>query len=408
MQVAVRTGAVGLALQALDGTKIEAAASGHTGWSKEYMEKLLAQLDDALDQTELKIAEENAALAAPGYRLPKSLAERQALRDEIKKGLAQLAADGRRHYHPVEPEARRMKISNGTNRFAYNAQAVADQKEGVIVAGDASRQETDSGQLVPLIQQARENVGPALPQDTVTLADTGYGTGADLQAAAAQGLPVLVPPREGPSTPDQPYAAQYFHYDPAAGTVTCPQGRGLDHEGGTTKHGVRVERYRCHCGDCPVRTHCTRDPKGRQIEVWPHTPEVQAMRARLNEPATAALWRQRGRIIERPFAQIKQHDGFRRWTVWGLDGVRTQWALLCATLNLRILYRRWRVGRGPQGGSAAAVLRAVAGRIARGIARVFATIAARSARGLAGLASEWPQRPGLRWCGRTFGRPARP
>ena len=88
VQLAVRTGAIGLALQALDGTKIEAAASGLTGWSKEYMEKLLAQLDPALDQTELTMAQENAGLAPPGYRRPAGLAERQALRGEIKKGLA--------------------------------------------------------------------------------------------------------------------------------------------------------------------------------------------------------------------------------------------------------------------------------------------------------------------------------
>lgn len=42
VQLAMRTGAVGLALQALDGTKIQAACSGPQGWSKEYMEKLLA------------------------------------------------------------------------------------------------------------------------------------------------------------------------------------------------------------------------------------------------------------------------------------------------------------------------------------------------------------------------------
>ena len=45
VQLAVKTGAVGFALQALDGTKIQAACSGPKGWSKEYMEKLLAQLD---------------------------------------------------------------------------------------------------------------------------------------------------------------------------------------------------------------------------------------------------------------------------------------------------------------------------------------------------------------------------
>lgn len=352
VRLAVRTGAVGLALQALDGTKIEAAASGYSGWSKPYMEQLLSQLDAALDQIEMQILEANAdADKTPGYRLPAGLAADQALREEIQKGLAQLAADGRQHYHPVEPEARRMKLGNGTNRYAYNAQAVADAKEGVIVACDASRQETDSGQLVPMIEQARENLGATA---TTTVADTGYGAGADLQAAAEQGLSVLVPPAEGTPAQDNPYAAQHFHYDALAQSVTCPQGRRLDREGHTTKSGVRVQRYRCHCRDCPVRARCTRDPKGRQIEVWPHTATVQAMRELLRHPDAAGPYQRRSEIIEPRFGHLKQQDGFRRWTVWGLEAVKTQWAVLCATLNLRVLYRRWRQGRrAPKGWPAA-------------------------------------------------------
>ena len=357
VHVAVRTGAVGLALQALDGTKIQAACSGPSGWSQEYMEKLLAQLEAALDEVEFKVVEENADVDRPGYRLPASLAQRQALREHIKTGLAQLAADGRHHYHPVEPEARRMKVGD-TNRYAYNAQAVADAKGGVIVACDATRQENDQGQLAPMIEQARENLGVAA-QETVTLADTGYGAGADLQTAAAQGLHVLVPPAEGAPAKDNLYATQHFTYDPQAHRVTCPQGRPLDHEGHTLKAGVRVERFRCHHRDCPVRARCTSDPKGRQIEVRPHTAVVQAMRQRLAEPAIRAQWRARSTIIEPRFGQIKQHDGFRRWTVRGLEGVKTQWSLLCATLNLRVLYRRWRVGREPEAASATAPAAAV-------------------------------------------------
>jgi transposase len=354
VQVAVRSGAVGLALQALDGTKIQAACSGPKGWSKEYMEKLLVQLDGALDEIELKVVAENADADEPGYRLPAGLAQRQALREEIKRGLAQLQADGRHHYHPAEPEARRMKVGD-TNRYAYNAQAVADETEGVMVACDVNRQETDHGQLVPMVQQAQENLGvAALPP--LTLADTGYGAGADLQAAAEKEIPVLVPPAEGASDEANPYAAQHFDYDEPTRTVTCPQGRRLDHEGHTTKRWQRVERYRCHCRDCPVRAQCTHDPKGRQIEVWRYRSAMQAMRQRLQDPGVQARWQQRGRIIEPRFGQIKAHDGFRRWTVWGLEGVKTQWAIVCATLNLRILYRRWQVGREPEKENPTAVL----------------------------------------------------
>jgi transposase len=346
VQVAVGTGAVGLALQALDGTKIQAAASGLSGWSKEYMEKLLAQLDAALDALELKVVEENADVESPGYRLPAGLAGRQALREQIKTGLAQIHADGRKSYHPVEPEARRMKIGD-TNRYAYNAQAVADHEAGIIVACEVTRQESDHGQLVPMIQQTRDHLG-ITAQATVTLADTGYGAGADLAAAVQHGMTVLVPPAEGTPAKDNPYATQHFHYNPQAQSVTCPQNRTLDHEGHTTKDGVRVERFRCHHRDCPVRAQCTRDPKGRQIEVRPHTAVVQAMRQKLAEPLTRAQWRQRSTIIEPRFGQVKQHDGFRRWTVWGLQGVKTQWSLLCATLNLRVLYSRWRASRPPE------------------------------------------------------------
>jgi hypothetical protein len=301
--------------------------------------------------------EENPQSEAPGYRLPAGLSERRALREEIKKGLAQLQADGRNHYHPVEPEARRMKVGD-TNRYAYNAQAIADEKEKIIVACEATRQENDTGQLVPMIEQARENLGAAT--QAVTVADTGYGSGADLQAACAQGLNVLAPPPEGKPAQDHPYATQRFKIDPAAHTVTCPQGRQLDYEGQTTKGGQTVERFRCHHRDCPVRAHCTRDPKGRQIEVWQHHPAVQAMRQRLEQPVPRAQWEQRSRIIEPCFARIKQHDGFRRWTVWGLEGVRTQWSLLCATLNLRVLYKKWQskqTGRPNQVAAMAAYLR---------------------------------------------------
>lgn len=166
-------------------------------------------------------------------------------------------------------------------------------------------------------------------------------------------MDVLAVPAEGTPARDNPYAAQHFVYDPGTHTVPCPHGQQLDYEGGTTKKGMRAQRFHCHCRDSPVREQCTRDPKGRQVEVWPHTVDVPAMRARLKEPAAQALLRRRQEIIEPRFGQIKQDEGFRRWTVWGLEAVRAQWALLCTTLNLRVIYRRWRLGRSEDRGASA-------------------------------------------------------
>ena len=46
-------------------------------------------------------------------------------------------------------------------------------------------------------------------------------------------------------------------------------------------------------------------------------------------------------LVERVFGLLKWNDGFRRFTVWGLESVRAQWSLVCTAFNLRALHRRW-------------------------------------------------------------------
>jgi transposase len=158
VQLAVKAGLVGLALQAVDGTKLQAVASPHSGWSKTRMEKLLAALDAELDETEQGLEQEGEGGQTESYRLPEKLQERQALRAAVKAGLDQLTEDERKHYHPKEPEARRMKCG-GQQPFAYNAQAVVDQSHGIVVAAEVTVEESDSRQLVPMLEQAQEDTG---------------------------------------------------------------------------------------------------------------------------------------------------------------------------------------------------------------------------------------------------------
>lgn len=343
VQVAVKADLVGLVLQALDGTKIQAAASGRTGWSKEKMEKLLEALDEQVEQAEAQI-EAEAAASQPGYRLPKTLEERHALREAIKTGLDQLQATGAKHYHRHEPEAQRMKC-DGKNRFGYDAQAMVDEKAGVIVAAEVTDQADDTGKLIPMIEQAAANVPPteAAP---VTVADSGYGSGRDIAAAEACQNNVLVYPREGPRGKNNPYHARHFQYDAAEQRVTCPQNKALEYARTMRQKGQQVRIYECKQMDCPVRAQCTREKRGRRkIEIWPHTPAVQAMRQRLKEEGPKAQLRRRGQTVERVFAQIKQHEGFRRWTVRGMENVRAQWSWVCCVVNLRAIYKKWRAGR---------------------------------------------------------------
>jgi len=341
-QLAVEAGLVGLVLQAVDGTRIQAAASGHSSWNKKRLEELLAALDGELDEAESQIEQEGPPEPQTSYRLPQSLADKEALRQKVRAGLEQMKEIGREHLHPGEPQARRMGCE-GKNRFGYNAQAVVDDKAGVVVAARVNNQENDAGLLVPMAEEAQQNCGSAW---ATTVADSGYGSGGDIAQAAAAQIKVLVPPPGQAVAERRPYHAYNFDYQPERGVVICPQGKELKYARPMRQKGQIVQVYRCEVKDCPVRAQCTKDCRARRfVEIWPHTLALQQMRARLKEPDAAAQLRKRWQIIERAFAQIKQHDGFRRWTVRGLEGVNTQWALLCCAMNLRVLYGNWRRAR---------------------------------------------------------------
>jgi hypothetical protein len=331
-----------LVLQALDGTKIQAAASGHTGWSKQRLQQLLQALDAELDEAESQIDEEGRPDPQSSYRLPDNLADKQALRETVRAGLQKMEEIDREHLHPKETEARRMSC-DGKNRFGYNAQAVVDDKGGVIVAAEVVNQENDTGLVVPLVRQAQSNCGT---QAATTVADTGYGSGMDIGQAAQAGVNVLVRPAGDAVAQSKPYHAHNFQYLPERQKVICPQGQELIFARKMRQKGQIVQIYRCDIGDCPVRSACTKDQRARKlVEIWPHTPAVQRMRARIKEPGAAAQLRKRREIVERIFGQIKQHEGFRRWTVRGLEGVNAQWALICCAINLRALCRSWRPNR---------------------------------------------------------------
>lgn len=338
-RLALRSGLVGLVLQAVDGTKIEAACSGRSAWSKKALEQLLEKLDAELDQAEAQIQSEGEAGAANTYRLPANLTDRQALREKVREGLQEMEQQQRQHLHPGETEARRMKCES-KNRFAYNAQAVVDEKAGIVVAAQVVNQENDTGLAVPMAQQARQNCGASA---TVTVADSGYGTGVDIAQAARAKVDLLVKPFEDKFAQDKPYHAHHFRYEAQQQQVICPQGQTLRWARAMKQKGQTVQVYRCDHKDCPVRAQCTKDTRQRRfVEIWPHTLAVQQMRARIKEPEAAAQLGRRREIIERVFGHVKHHEGFRRWTVRGLEGVNAQWALICCAMNLRVMYQQWR------------------------------------------------------------------
>jgi len=346
VRVAAEMELIGFVLQAVDGTKIEARCSGRGSFDRDSLESLLAKLDERIAELEREILASGEGGKDAGTSLPKELEEREQLRVRVQQALELIDNGETRHCQPIEPDARRMKC-DGRNRFGHNAQAVVDEKAQVITGADVIQGADDHGQLVPMIEEARVNTDR---KESTTLADGGYAAAEEFQAAEDAGCRVLARlPSGSRNDSDKPFHASRFTYDETRDVFICPQGRDIPFQRERTKSGklIRVYRSTAVCRDCPVRNQCTKDRHGRTVEQRPGAAAVERMRERLTDVQMQELLEQRGRIIEPVFAQIKQNDQFRRWTFFGLESVKTQWALLCSTWNLRKIYAEWTTQRHP-------------------------------------------------------------
>ena len=194
LRVAGELGMVKLGNLATDGTKMRANASRHKAMSYGYMDKEMARLEAEIERllrdAERCDAEQDAALGGRrGDELPDELKRREDRLAKIREAKARLEAEARARAEaeqrrrdeaqarreaegrkppgkepaPIEwspedkaqtnftdPEAKVMKQSNKGFDYSYNAQAVVDGEDQIIVAAEVTAATNDKQQAVPM------------------------------------------------------------------------------------------------------------------------------------------------------------------------------------------------------------------------------------------------------------------
>jgi transposase len=270
--------------------------------------------------------------------------EAELLKKELEEKLGKLDEAKVNHLSEIEPDARMMK-GRGMSALGYNAQIVVDHESDMIVACNVTADQNDVAQLTPMLEQVREQYGRVADQ---TVTDGGYDSGAQLARAEDQQLPVLARLRED-SEAKGDFSKEHFRYDAAENVYVCPRGEKLL-QIGTSKPRPTAEPdliYRCNNKTCPVRAQCSKDPRGRKIRRPPHEEARERQARKQQDPRMAILLGLRKEIVEHLFGIVKTIDGFRRFTVRGLEKVNAQWALVCMGVNLRKLFAlaTWRGGK---------------------------------------------------------------
>jgi transposase len=352
IHVALKADLIGLALHAVDGTKIRTLSSNEQVRDRKHLERLLEDISERSDRTiadamtEIERAEREESGA---YRLPASMQDGLKRKQRIQEALKELDASDKKVVHPSEPEARFMK-NRRTKDLSHNAQAVADEKSGLIVAADVVTDGADNGQLVPMLDKVKENLG-AVAEETV--ADAGYFSSGQIGLAAERKYEVLVAKSSGEIVSERgaetdPYHRSRFVFDQERDCFICPEGRLLRFYQRKVhgKNDNEVRRYRCRdFPTCPNRWKCSDSKNGRLIDLSVHEAALERHRQKRETAENEQRLKARKKIIEPVFAWIKNALGFRRWTVAGIDNVRAQWDLICTTINLKKLFSHWVSGK---------------------------------------------------------------
>jgi hypothetical protein len=198
---------------------------------------------------------------------------------ETDKPAEKAKPDEKAQYNFTDPESRIMKGADGFVQ-AYNAQAVVEEGSQLIVAQAVTQEANDKQQVIPMVAAVEHQSGQ---MPTQVLADSGYCSEGNLE-----------------------------HLEQKPVDVYIATGR--------QKHGHKPES----CKRGPLPQGATR---------------VDKMRRKLQTKTGAAVYAARKSIVEPVFGQIKQARGFRQFLLRGINKVRGEWALVCATHNILKMYR---------------------------------------------------------------------
>ena len=287
------------------------------------------------------------------YLLSGELADKKALREQIRQAMDDLAGrDRQKCINLTDRDARLMKSSQGIVP-GYNAQAMVSPLDpgagtsGMLVtAVDVVDEANDSARLVPMLEQSEDTTGA---RAQVTLADAGYHSGPALDECARRGLKIVMPESSRRRAQHHPYHKDRFIYDECNDSYTCPSGQTLTPVGtmrspyGTPRRVYRASGATCQA--CSAFGVCTNDLlNGRALTIGPHDAVLRHHRAWMSTREARDISKRRKQLVEPVFGIIKEQQGARRFLLRGLVNVAAEWTVLATAFNLRTLWRIWRSG----------------------------------------------------------------
>jgi transposase len=359
-----KEGFVKLELVAHDGTKIRSQGGADSFRREGTLEKETAKAQQMVEEIEQ---------AAAGNGEGEGKSRREAARERAaRERLARMKLAGEElqkireskdrpeeakaaRVSLSEPEARVMKHSDGAIAPSYNLQLSTDAAKTVVVGMQLTQCSSDSGSLLPAMDELKETMGQ-YPQQGV--ADGGYTNHAAIVGMEERGVEFY----GSLSTPaarqagamkaagiDPRFGAQAFTHDAEKRTLQCPAGKALDYLRQSQKRGARYQQFQARAADCQGcafrKSCCPPGAEARLISIRiRENAEVAAFRAKMETPQAQQIYRRRGPTAEFPNSWIKEKLGIRKFRLRGLAKARAEalWGVVTYDVMqwIRLSWRR--------------------------------------------------------------------
>jgi len=319
----------------VDGTKIRANASIKNTWDKKKCERALKKIDKRIDEilSECESADEAEDDDSSHVAMNKELKDKKALKEKVEKILGELEESGEKSLNTVDRECARTNSVQGSHA-GYNAQIVADEKNGLIVSSDAVSENNDLNQFAVQIEKANETLEKKCE---AACADSGYATTDELKKVADREIKVVVPSqRQAADREVKDFDRQNFKYDKEKDCYICPAGETLNFRGENKKK--RYRNYQASgasvCRNCRFFGQCTTCKNGRKVVRLNNEDTRLQLEAEYLKPDSQAIYKLRKEKVELPFGHFKRNLGVGSFLMRGLEGARAETALLSTCFNV--------------------------------------------------------------------------
>ena len=162
------------------------------------------------------------------------------------------------------------------------------------------------------------------------MADAGYANGEQRANGEDQGIPATVPTNRAVNHQGDHDQKSDVRYDAGQDQFICPAGLVLSYQTYSSKKNRRLYA-RSGCHGCLQQAQCT---KADKRWVSRHIDEDARARSQARVETDPSRMNQRGAIVERPFAHLKQIMGMRRFPCWGKTGAKAEMGLAVLAYNL--------------------------------------------------------------------------